>query len=433
MTEDMREEFKVKPGETEDEYEIRICSLHDESDLTWDDITAIINSALDWNYTESRYRKVWKAYCLGVRNTAIQRRPRNKPDGDYLTTGSKTQEQTEKADVAKQTIEEPKYTEKEEQLRGTYATTADRLAYLRELRQDSRFERFYKNVANAIEKIGKLEVPIKINPYKGKVTNKKYVVGLADLHLGAAFSAINNKYNIEIAKKRIEDCANYVKDFVLEKEIDEITVLSLGDMIQGMLRTSDLKLNETEVVNAFVIAMRLLAGFLNSISAYCKVRFIQVCYSNHEQPRYLGTKANELAGEDMGKILFAYLQDVLANNNRVEILGDTDRDYYEFKIFDFECFAEHGHQVKSISEANKNLTNRHRKFYDYVFLAHSHSTKELITAEAAHHDVETLVLPSLIGSDPYADKLMVGSKAAMKIFGFHEKYGHTESYKYILN
>jgi hypothetical protein len=194
-----------------------------------------------------------------------------------------------------------------------------------------------------------------------------------------------------------------------------------------------LKLNEKDVVDAFVIAERLLAGFLNSLSKYCKVKFIQVCYSNHEQPRYLGTKANELAGEDMGKILFAYLQDVLALNERVEIIGDIEKDYYEFKIFDFECFAEHGHQIKSIADANKNLTNRHRKFYDYVFLAHSHSAKEFITAEGQHHDVETLVLPSLIGSDPYADKLMVGSKAAIKIFGFDKKHGHTESYKFILN
>ena len=106
------------------------------------------------------------------------------------------------------------------------------------------FERFYKNIAAAIEKVGKLEVPIFLNPIQTKKQDKQYVVGLADLHLGAAFSAINNKYNIEIAKKRIEDSANYIKDFVLEKGLSEITVLSLGDMIQGMLRTSDLKLNE---------------------------------------------------------------------------------------------------------------------------------------------------------------------------------------------
>lgn len=113
-----------------------------------------------------------------------------------------------------------------------------------------------------------------MRPYKEAKQDKQYIVGLADLHLGAAFEAINNKYNIEIAKKRINDAANYVRDFVLEKELNEITILSLGDMIQGMLRISDLKLNETDVVNAFVIAMRTLAGFLNSISKYCKVKFI---------------------------------------------------------------------------------------------------------------------------------------------------------------
>ena len=418
----MLEEVKIKPGETEEEYELRICALHDTTDLTWDDIAVIINTALDYNYTESRYRRLWKAYCLGLRNASGQYKPKTK-----MTTYS------EEGETVQTVIPEEKYTEVEEKMRETFADSSNRLEYLRHLRQDSRFERFYKNVADAIAKCGKLEIPTPITHVNKPKAKQQYVAGLADLHLGAAFNAINNKYNIEIAQKRIHDCANHIKDFVIEKGLDEITIISLGDMIQGMLRTSDLKLNETDVVNAFVIVMRLLAGFLNTLSAYCKIRFIQVCYSNHEQPRFLGTKANELAGEDMGKVLFAYLQDVLADNDRIEILGDSEKDYYEFKIFDFECFAEHGHQVKSIADANKNLTNRHRKFYDYVFLAHSHSAKEFITAEGKNHDVETLVLPSLIGSDPYADKLMVGSKAALKIFGFHEEYGHNESYKFILN
>lgn len=128
--EDMREEFKVKSGETDDEYEIRICSLHDELGLTWDDITAIINSALDYNYTESRYRKVWKAYNLGVRNTAVQRRPRTKEEGEYLTTKNAIVE-IEELDVK---TNDPEFTEEEIALRETYAMTSDRLAYLRELR-----------------------------------------------------------------------------------------------------------------------------------------------------------------------------------------------------------------------------------------------------------------------------------------------------------
>ena len=84
MTEDLRNEIKLRKAETDEEYEIRICGLKDEFDLSWDDIAAIINTELGQNYTESRYRKMWKAYCLGVKNTAIQKRPRNKQEGEYL-------------------------------------------------------------------------------------------------------------------------------------------------------------------------------------------------------------------------------------------------------------------------------------------------------------------------------------------------------------
>ena len=66
MTEDLRNEIKIRKAETDEEYEIRICGLKDEFDLSWDDIAAIINTELGQNDTESRYRKMWKAYCLAV-------------------------------------------------------------------------------------------------------------------------------------------------------------------------------------------------------------------------------------------------------------------------------------------------------------------------------------------------------------------------------
>ena len=86
-----------------------------------------------------------------------------------------------------------------------------------------------------------------------------------------------------------------------------------------------------------------------------------------------------------------------------------------------------------MKDVGKDLANRHRIFFDYIFLGHSHSAKEFIFAEGDSHDAEVLVAPSLIGSDPYSDKLFVGSKASIKIYGFDSKYGHTESYKFILN
>ena len=93
----------------------------------------------------------------------------------------------------------------------------------------------------------------------------------------------------------------------------------------------------------------------------------------------------------------------------------------------------HGHQINNPTTVSKDLANRDRKFYDYVFLGHTHSAREIITAEGEHHNIQTLTLGSCIGSYPYADKVMVGSKASCWIYGFHRKYGHVESYTCILN
>ena len=45
--------------------------------------------------------------------------------------------------------------------------------------------------------------------------------------------------------------------------------MELGDTLQGLIRMSDLKANDMEVVKCVVEISRLLAAFLNEISA-CK-------------------------------------------------------------------------------------------------------------------------------------------------------------------
>ena len=313
-------------------------------------------------------------------------------------------------------------------------TAAEKAPYYKELRQDSRFERFYKVVAEQIKQLPPPEFyPLSNNEYDYHEEEHEFLVTLADLHMGAKFEAVNNSYSMDIAEQRIELLLERLGKFVQRHGIAKLKVLSLGDIVQGILRISDLRLNEVAVVDAFVRAMRLLAWFLNELTKFCYVEFLQVCYSNHDQLRPLGSKASELAGEDMGKILLAYLEDTLVNNERLSIHGDVNKDYLEFKIFDFDCIALHGHQISNLNNVSRDLTNRHRKFFDYVFLGHSHSAKELISGECEHHNAELLISSSIVGSDPFSDKLMVGSKASSKVFEFDRVYGHVGSYNIILN
>lgn len=408
MLEDI--DFKRKEDETEEEYQYRVCGLKEEKGLRWDDICSILNAELGFNYTESRYRKQYAAYLAGYQA-----------------------KEKEIEDEMPESTEIP-LSGDEQLLKSAYGFNSGKLSYYRLLRQEGRFERFYSLVGAAIKQLEppKLEYQA---PQKNIMSedDNRYLLTIADTHIGAKFKSVNNLYDIDEAEWRFHIVYNYMMQFIQEKKIQTLNILSLGDLVQGILRISDLKTNEMAVVDAFVRACRMYADFLNNLSRYCQINFYQVCYSNHDQLRPLGSKASELAGEDMGKIFFAYLTDTLAKNDRIKIIGNPDTDYLEFKIFDFDCFALHGHQVKSAADLYKNLATRHHKFYDYIFTGHTHSTKEFVNAECGNHDAETLVSGSFCGSDPFADKLMVGSKACCKVYEFNRVIGHTASYKIVLN
>ena len=425
-------------GESEDDYKNRICELREANRWRWDETAYILNVNLGYDYSESKYRKDY------AREKAAYYRGLSDAEGEAESVGSGCPVGPTSLEfaipVGPRTIpgdpgpESYILTDEDIALREKYSYATEKTPYYRLMRQDSRFERFYSLVG---EQIKRLPPPDFLREDNRDAMDDEefhdFVMTLADLHIGACFESVNNSYSMAIAKERFNLLLGRVSKFVNDHNIETLKILSLGDVVQGILRISDLKLNEAPVVDAFVFAMRLIADFLNKLSAYCYIQFYQVCYSNHDQLRPLGTKASELAAEDLGKILYAYLRDTLENNQRIEIIADTEHDYLEFSIFDFNCIAMHGHQIKDVKGVYKDLANRHHKFYDYIFLGHTHSVKEFINAEGAAHDAITNVSGSFVGSCPYADSLFVGSKASVKIYEYDAVEGQVASYKIILN
>lgn len=428
-------------GESEDDYKSRICELREVNRWRWDETAYILNVNLGYDYSESKYRKDYAreraAYYRGLSDAEGEAEcvcsgcPVGPEGPKGYTFEFNLGPRTNPGDPGPESYS---LTDDDVALREKYNYATEKTPYYRLMRQDSRFERFYSMVSEQIKRLPPPDFLREDN--RGAMDDEEFhdfVMTLADLHIGACFESVNNSYSMAIAKERFNLLLGRVSKFVNDHNIETLKILSLGDVVQGILRISDLKLNEAPVVDAFVFAMRLIADFLNKLSAYCYIQFYQVCYSNHDQLRPLGTKASELAAEDLGKILYAYLRDTLENNQRIEIIADTEHDYLEFSIFDFNCIAMHGHQINNLNTVSKDLTTRHRKFFDYVFLGHTHSAKELIASTGEHHNLEVLISSSIVGEDPYADKLMVGSKASVKIFEFDKVYGHVASYNIILN
>ena len=263
---------------------------------------------------------------------------------------------------------------------------------------------------------------------------KNYLLCISDLHYGAKFISENNEYSPDIARERLEFLTSRLYDFVREKHISHINIACLGDVIQGILRVSDLKLNDTTVVKSIVEISRLLALFLNCVSGFVEIDYYHVPSSNHTQMRPLGTKASQIAEEDFEYVVGNYIKDLCANNQRIHVhLAEDNKNYIEIDIEGYSVLAMHGHQIRNVDTALRDISQVKQEMIDYLILGHLHTNKLIPSGEGCCHDTEVFVCPSFVGSDPYSDSLMKGSKASVKIFGFDEVYGCDETYKIILN
>lgn len=395
-------------NETEEEYLWKIGQLIDSGKIdNWLSVNDIVNKELlgddetMWR-TESAWRKRYQA-----------------AKKFYENCFSKMESDDYSNKLEKQRVELEKQRQK------LYATKTE---YTRQIRQQSRFELFYENVAN---EINKLEVPEFIG-LEYSENSKAYILTIADIHAGAEFIIDTNKYSFDEITKRFNKLFCDTVNFIKEHQLSYIKVLCLGDDIQGILRLSDLQLNESSVVKATVFIAKTIAEFLNKLSVYCYIDYYHSPTSNHSQIRPLGTKASELASEDVEYIICNYIKDVLVNNNRISVHTNFGYEYIEIPIFDFKTIAMHGHTVNNIDNALKDLTYYNKTFYTTLFLAHFHAAKMGTVGEMSDTDCEVIVCPSFIGSCPYSNKILKGARPSCAIYGYDEKYGHTETYKIFL-
>lgn len=400
-------EFKKLENETEEQYLWKIGQLVDSGKVeSWSSINDIVNKELGidedkWR-DESSFRKRYQAA---------------KKFYDGCFSKMESDEYSDKLEEQRREIEK--------QRQKLYATKTE---YTRQVRQQSRFELFYENVAN---EINALDVPEFIS-LDYSANNKEYILSIADIHAGANFVIETNEYSFEEVTRRFEKLLNDTVCFIKEHQLGRIKVLCLGDDIQGILRLSDLQLNESSVVKATVFVAKTIASFLNELSKHCYIDYYHCPTSNHSQTRPLGTKASEIASEDVEYIICNYIKDVLINNNRIIVNTNFGYEYIEIPIFDFKTIAMHGHTIKNIDSVLKDLTYHKKTFYTTVFLAHYHAARMGVVGEMSDTDCEVIVCPSFIGSCPYSNSLLKGAKPSCCIFGYDEKYGHTETYKIFL-
>lgn len=400
--------YKRLENESDKDLINRICSEKDEIG-SWQTVADIINNILGTNFTESKYRKNFRLYSEGYQDS------QQKAIEEHNAELEKKLAEIKKERIKLQTLNAER-------------NKLDRA--------EARKELYYEQVANTIST---LEPPV-FNDWEPNIAQieedhkEEYLLTIADIHSGATFKTEYNEYSPAIMLDRFDELTQKTISFIKKHNCKVLHVVGLGDFIQGCIHMNDLKINDSTVVKATVQVSQAMAEFLNKISKYARIDYYHIISSNHSQMRYLGTKASELMGEDMEYIIGHYIKDSLSNNKNVDVYVDEEAsDYKEFEILQYKIIAMHGHQVKDINTILNNISSKKNEMIDYALLGHQHNHKVITGNDGCTYDTEVLVSPSFVGSDPFSDSIMKGSKAAVMIYGFHEYEGHNETYKFILN
>ena len=398
-------DFQRYDGESEEQLLYRIGQMKDELGYSWQEVADIMNTLLDYDYSESKYRKQFSAFKKML-----------DANEDIFSD----------EDSYKQELNSLKHDIKSERIKlQTLNLERNRID-----RQEARHELFYEQIGQYIQS---REVKKYIPLYEPRNKNMKYLLGIADIHANAKWKTHTNEYSMDIVSKRLALLMVEVIQFIKDKRLNELNIILLGDLIDGCLRMSNLQTMDSTVAKSVSDISDMLIGFLETLveKTHIHINLFDVVYSNHSMPRFL---QNYDIREDLGYTINRYIRTGLRNNKNIDIYSPLDNDIYlDFKIWDFDIIGFHGHTEKNQNEAIKNFTIERRKLYDYSVCGHLHSNQKTSIALDGLHDIENIQFPSFCGDDPYANSIHKISKGSCMICGFDKMYGYTESYKIILN
>lgn len=406
----MKDEFKRLPKETLVDYAIRLGKMELSKEfygINWTTIQKLMNEETGKTVNKDYWQRKIRAYL-------------------------EVYENDQKKEIGIKKVEQKKL----EELMERRKLQALRVDINKQQRENARSELISEQVAKSIIRMPTPKFqPLSsdLNSSLMSTTDCDGVLSFGDIHYGKKFKSLNNEYSCEIAKKRLQDLLNQTVVTVRSFGFDKIKILNLADNIEGMtLRSSQLTALQIGIVDQTIEFSKLMASWLNELSAYVEIEYIHVPSANHTEVRPFNSKRSEFPEEDFEKIIMNYIHDSLENNDRVTV-PINPKGIVPFDIVGYNAVALHGHQLKNKKNAIKDLSFQYHKFFNYLFLGHFHHGEYITVGADKTANSEVIQVPSIMGSDAYSDSLGLSCKAGAAFDIFQHGAGRVLQYNITLN
>ena len=256
-----------------------------------------------------------------------------------------------------------------------------------------------------------LKTTIKHHKSKGK---QAIIVQIADTHFNELVDLKNNKYDFEVASKRLQKFAHHIKEYAKFYIVSEIFIAITGDLINSDRRLDEKLSMSTNRAKATFLGVHLLKHFILDLNSVANISI--GCVSGNESRAYELGWVDMVATDNYDFTIFEMLRLLLPDINFITSGGLE----LVVEVNGHNVLLIHGHQLGNMN--NDKIAKVMSKYVrngiilDFMMCGHLHETK--ITDLYARSS-------SLVGANAYSENsLLLSSRAAQNIYIMKDKERH---------
>ena len=269
----------------------------------------------------------------------------------------------------------------------------------------------YNKALIDILKTESLKTTIKQHESKGK---QAIIVQIADTHFNELVDLKNNKYDFEVASKRLQKFAHYIKEYASFYNVSEIFIAITGDLLNSDRRLDEKLSMSTNRAKATFLGVHLLKHFILDLNSIANVSV--GCVSGNESRAYELGWVDIVATDNYDFTIFEILRMLLPDINFITSGGLE----LVVEVNGHNVLLIHGHQLGNMQ--NDKIAKVISKYarngiiLDFMMCGHLHETK--ITDMFARSS-------SLVGANAYSENaLLLSSRAAQNIYIMKDNERH---------
>ena len=256
-----------------------------------------------------------------------------------------------------------------------------------------------------------LKTTIKQHTSKGK---QAIIVQIADTHFNELVDLKNNKYDFEVASKRLQKFGHHIKEYAKFYNVSEIFIAITGDLLNSDRRLDEKLSMSTNRAKATFLGVHLLKHFILDLNTVANISV--GCVSGNESRAYELGWVDMVATDNYDFTIFEMLRLLMPDINFITSGGLE----LVVEVNGHNCLLIHGHQLKNMqSDKIAKVMSKYARngiILDFMMCGHLHETK--ITDLFARSS-------SLVGANAYSENaLLLSSRAAQNIYIMKDKERH---------